>query len=66
MKCVNKKIKYRSILFLCIDEIKGEKETWISKVENLNKKSENLLGDALISASLICILPPFNKSSRYK
>ena len=49
-----------------LDEIKGEKETWISKVDDLNKKAENLLGDALISASLICILPPFNKTSREK
>ena len=47
-----------------VDEIKGEKDTWISKVEDLNKKAENLLGDALISACLICILPPFDKISR--
>ena len=26
---------------------------------------ENLLGDALISASYICMLPPFNRESRY-
>ena len=46
------------------EEIKGEKKTWITKVDELNTKAENLLGDALISASYICMLPPFNKISR--
>ena len=47
------------------DELKDEQQTWISKVAALNEKTENLLGDALVSAAYICILPPFNKTSRW-
>ena len=48
-----------------LDELKSENSSWIKEVESLTIRMENLLGDALVSAAYITILPPFEENSRY-
>ena len=58
--CRDKLEKGRKLL----DELAGECESWKEKLGCVNDELENLLGDILIYAAIICILPAFDYEKR--
>ena len=48
-----------------MDELAGECDSWKEKLSCVNEELENLLGDMLIYAAIICILPSFGYDTRH-
>ena len=48
-----------------MDELAGECVSWKEKLSCINEELENLLGDMLIYAAIICILPAFGYDTRH-
>ena len=49
-----------------MDELSSECDSWREKLGCVNDELENLLGDVLIFAAIICILPAFDYDRRQK